>query len=238
MTRSLHPNQKGYDPDMILTLGEVPQQMLKGSRRLGHIRKLVFGTHRRIDVKRDIKCPKKSPVFLVLPEGVESESIYLFDLALACAKQLPDASFIFRLHPVLPFKSVEPLLTGYPPESNNVEVSNRPNIEDDFERSGYILYRGSSTVMYAILIGLKPYYYHRTGEINFDPIFELNGWRDIVRSPEELIRMFQADRNTSDSIRNREWQVAFDYCDRYAKSVQEDTLDQLISMTPNALSGL
>ena len=112
-----------------------------------------------------------------------------------------------------------------------MEVSGNPDIEQDFARAGYILYRGSSTVMYAILAGLKPYYLKRSGEMNFDPVFELTVWREQVRTPEELIRKFEADQNASGDLRRCQWKEALTYCDQYSRSVQEEALDQMLALS-------
>ena len=230
MKRSLYPDRYGYDPDLLLTLGEVTQNMLQRSERLKNVAKLVYGTHRRYGSRIEVKAPKTTPAFLVLPEGVESESIYLFDLALACAASLPDIRFIFRMHPVLSFESIISQLNGYPPDTDNVELSDRPNIEEDFDRTGYILYRGSSTVMYAILAGLKPFYFEQPGEMNFDPIFELDVWRERVRFSKELIRKFETDRQASEKVRLGQWKQALKYCDQYIGALREETLDRMIKL--------
>ena len=229
--RSLHPDRSGYDPDLLLTMGEITQKMLERSHRLKNVAKLVYGTHRRIGSRIEVRIPKTIPAFLVLPEGVESESIYLFDMALKCAVSLPDIRFIFRMHPVLQFEKIASKLSGYPAKTGNVDLSDRPNIEEDFERTGYILYRGSSTVMYAILAGMKPYYFERPNEMNFDPIFELPVWRERVHSPEELVRRFEEDRQTSGDYRCRQWKEALNYCDQYAVSVREDALDKMVALS-------
>ncbi|MDP6683404.1 MAG: hypothetical protein QF876_10515 [Desulfobacterales bacterium] len=229
LRRSLHPLRKGYDPNLILTLGSVTQKMLEKSMQLPNISKMIYGTHRRFNSRIKFEEPKSTTTFLVLPEGVESESMYLFNIALACAPHLPDVRFIFRMHPVLLFDDVRPLLKGYPPKTGNVEVSDNPDPEEDFARSGYILYRGSSTVIYAILAGLKPYYFERPNEMNFDPIFELTVWRERVRSTDELIRKFKADQKTSPDLRSRQWTEALTYCDQYTRSVREETLDWMIA---------
>ena len=205
--------------------------MLERSAGLKNIKKKVYGTHRRIGTGAKVQEPKRIPAFLVLPEGVESESIYLFDLALACAEFLPDVRFVFRMHPVLPFENIRPMLNGYPPENGNVELSDRQNIEDDFARTGYVLYRGSSTVMYAILAGLKPYYFERANEMNFDPVFELAVWRELIGSPEELIQKFKTDRRTSTELRRLHWKEALTYCDEYTLSVQEEAVDHMIALS-------
>jgi len=229
--RSLAPVLKGYDPDLILTLGEVTKNMLDQSPTLRGVNTLIYGSHRKLSDRFRAKEPKQVPVFLVLPEAVESESVYLFDLALQCAKRMPGVQFIFRTHPVLPFDKVAPLLTGYCASIPNVEVSNRNSIEEDYHRSGYILYRGSSTVIYAILAGLKPYYFERPGEIGLDPIFELTVWRENIRCADELIQRFESDQKMANTTRYQQWQHAVNYCDIYAKSIRGRALDQVISFT-------
>lgn len=225
--RAMEPELSGFDPDLVLTLGDVTDKMLQRSPRLKGLKTKVYGSHRKNEPAVAVTAPKKCPVCLVLPEGVISESIYLFELALACARALTNFRFIFRTHPVLPIEQVEPLLKNYPAPNGNVEVSSGRSIETDFARSGYLLYRGSSTVIYAILSGLKPFYYERPGEINFDPVYELSVWRESVRSVTELAEGIQRDVGASETTRTRTWEAAADYCDRYVKQPDADALMEL-----------
>jgi hypothetical protein len=225
--RALSPELNGFDPDLVLTIGDVTDKMLRQSPRLKGLKTRVYGSHRKSEPAVAVTAPKKNPVCLVLPEGVVSESIYLFELALACARVLTNFRFIFRTHPVLPIEQVEPLLKDYPAVNGNVEISTGKSIELDFAQSGYILYRGSSTVIYAILSGLKPFYYERPGEINFDPVYELSVWRESVRSVTELTEGIQKDVGASETTRTRTWAAAADYCDRYVKQPDADALMEL-----------
>jgi hypothetical protein len=156
--------------------------------------------------------------FLVLPEGTVSECLFLFGFALECARRLPDTRFIFRTHPVLPFDRIKGKLSW--PE--NVEVSQNPKIEDDFARAGYILYRGSSTVLYGVLAGLKPFYVSKPGEVNFDPLYELQCWRESVQSVEELIAHYRAHTSNAD------WPIARDYCSDYVLPIQDTAIDEIL----------
>jgi hypothetical protein len=139
-----------------------------------------------------VDAPRSLPTFLVLPEGIGSECIYLFEFALECARRLPEARFIFRTHPVLPFERLEPNIRGYYPVPDNVEVSRGRPIEDDFARATYLLYRGSSTVIYAVLAGLKPFYIVRPDEIDLDPLYELAEWREHVHSVDDRYTSLQS----------------------------------------------
>ena len=73
-------------------------------------------------------------------------------------------------------------------KANKILVSQSHDIEDDFKRSGYLLYRGSSTVIYAILAGLKPFYVHVHGEVEIDPIYTLEAWKEKVECVEDLLK--------------------------------------------------
>lgn len=227
--RSLGPD-KLYDPDVILTLGDVTRRMLEKGQELRDVSLITYGTHRRTNGAVRADGPRSLPTFLVLPEGIESECINLFNFALECARSLPDTHFIFRTHPVLPFQKLKPKLKGYHSPPGNVEISQNRSIDDDFARSGYLMYRGSSTVIYATLAGLKPFYVIKPGEMNIDPLHELSHWRECVSSADDLIgkyRVFQM-REHKHSI--AEWQLARAFCDNYAQPIREDAIDEVIEL--------
>ena len=231
--RSLSPHHD-FDPDLVLTVGEVTQQILEKSNTLNGVQTCVFGTHRRTGRDALVHTPRREPTFLVLPEGDEFECIYLFELAIKCSQRMPDAHFILRTHPYFPIERLEARQKWCYPIMKNIEVSRNTKIEDDFNRAGYILYRGSSTVIYAILYGLKPFYFARPNELNFDPLFELSEWRQDVFSVDDLNDKYQADRNTKEGSRTQEWQKARAYCDKYVQHIREDTINQMIAFSKTA----
>jgi hypothetical protein len=231
--RLLGPHQD-YDPALILTLGDVTKRFLEESKGFHNTRILTLGTHRRASGDALVDAPRSLPTFLVLPEGIGSECIYLFEFALDCARRLPEARFIFRTHPVLPFERLEPNIRGYRPVPDNVEVSRGRAIEDDFARAAYLLYRGSSTVIYAVLAGLKPFYIVRPDEIDLDPLYELAEWREHVHSVDDLILRYRSHRAEPSSNSITEWQRARDYCDEYVQPIRMDTIDQMIELAREA----
>ena len=222
-------SDKRYDPDLILTLGDVTRGILESSRALRDVRVLAFGTHRRNPGTATNDKPHLSPTFLVLPEGIESECIFLFNFALECARRLPSASFIFRTHPVLPFERIESKLGGVRSSLSNVEISRNTPIEDDFTRAGYILYRGSSTVLYGILAGLKPFYVSRDREMSIDPLEGMTGWREHVQSVEDLVEKYTSHRVTGE-YNVEEWQQAQTFCDSYLKPLNHDVVEQVMEL--------
>jgi len=227
--RSLGSDRR-YDPDLILTVGDVTRGMLEASRELRDLRFLSFGTHRR---KANIATYEKQnlpPTFLVLPEGIESECIFLFDFALKCARSLPEARFIFRTHPVLPFERIASKLKEFRPPPANIEVSRNPQIDDDFARSGYILYRGSSAVIYGVLLGLKPFYIGKSGEMSIDPLEGLSEWREYASSVEHLQEMYVSHRAVKDGHNTIAWRRARVFCEGYMQPIKESVIDEIIRL--------
>ncbi len=113
---------------------------------------------------------------------------------------------------------------------DNVEVSRGKAIEDEFARAAYLLYRGSSTVIYAVLAGLKPFYIVRPDEIDLDPLYELAEWREHIDSVDALILRYRSHRAEPSRKSVTEWQRARDYCDRYVQPIRKDTIDQMIEL--------
>jgi hypothetical protein len=222
--------KKLYDPDVVLTLGDVTRRILEESQDLRGTKFVTYGTHRRPSEFVPPKTPKSVPTFLVLPEGIEEECIYLFNLALDCARRLPDSHFILRTHPVMPFQGLEKKLRNYEPPAANVEISGNASIDDDFARSGYLLYRGSSTVIYAILAGLKRFYVTKAADIDIDPLYALSDWREYVSSVDDLIGKYKAHQMQGSEQSLAEWKRARAFCEGYAQPLRQQAVDELIEL--------
>ena len=219
-----------YDPDVILTVGESTREVLETRGELGNTRIVTFGTHRRDRGHSPPEQPNLIPAFLVLPEGIESECIYLFRYALECASRLPNVRFIFRTHPVLPFERIESEVRKFQGIPANVEISRRTPIEADFKRSGYILYRGSSTVIYGILAGLKPFYVARSDEMSIDPLVGLGHWRENVMSVDDLIERYASQQGSTMEQSMQQWRNACEFCDSYVQPLNTTAIDELITL--------
>lgn len=232
MKRSLGP-KRPYDPDLILTVGDVTREVLEKSPGLGAVAMATLGTHRRHGAAAaEVRDPV--PACLVLPEGMEAESMHLFEFALECARRQPGVRFIFRTHPILPFERIAPKLDDGRALPRNVEVSPHAAIEDDFKRSGYLLYRGSSAAIYGILAGLKAFYLGKPGEMDIDPLWELPLWREHVYSVDDWQAVYGSDRGRSRSERMREWSEARAFCERYVQPVRQEAVDRMLRLAQSA----
>ena len=216
-------------PDVVLCLGEVTRRMMaKGHEPFGS-RLVPFGRCRRMEDDRGPLPPRPDRrTVLVIPEGILTECQLLFDLAMQVASRLPDHHFIFRCHPVLPFKEIRAHLREAPERLQNIEVSEQNSLATDCARSSVALYRGSSTVLYAVRHGLRPIYAHDDLFPDADPLFALTQWRQTVRSPEDLLDGLQHYAATPEAEAIAQWRLCVSYVNDYTKPVDEASLDRFL----------
>jgi hypothetical protein len=228
MRRSLGHSGR-YDPDLLLTLGEVTRAELAESPDLATVPLVSYGSHRRTGEPGDSSAARQRRAVLVTPEGYASESVQLFRLAVVCARLLPGLTFILRTHPVLPFDAIRDKVPGW--DLPNVEISAGRTLEDDLARSGACVYRGSSTVLQAILGGLRPFHFMQPGEVILDPVHRLDSWRVVVSSEEQLMKGLQAHFDFSGDG-DCGFEEARRFCSRYVLPLQEDALDLVLDVAP------
>jgi hypothetical protein len=225
--RRIGPNPPAWDPDVILTLGQTSHAMLAASPQLQATRLITYGSHRRAAAGQHPVMAQRPHGCLVLPDADESECAILFGFAVECARHCPSIEFVLRPHPITDFMALrtrQPALRTLP---HNVTVSSFGKLEQDCLRARYCLYRGSSAVIHAVLLGLKPFYVARAGELSFDPLFDLYAWRETVLSPQQFKEQVNRAQELPDpAAAQRAWQ----YCDRYVAPVQPAAIDELLAL--------
>jgi len=190
--RNLAPE---YNPDLILTAGYIGKAELEAACGLNGIPVSVLGSNRsirnNIDKNRNdilVDTPE-SPYYttcLVIPEGIASECNLLFEFSLSCAKAFPNILFIWRLHPIVSFESLiksNPKLQNLP---KNILLST-VSLENDFARSIWALYRGTTAIVQAVASGLRPIYLKLPDEMSIDPLFGMNYMRNNVTAVNEFM---------------------------------------------------
>ena len=220
--RNLTPQ---YNPDQILTVGDVSMQQLKLTPGLGGIPISILGSNRSPKSK-EVKTEKSlahtrdsdKNTCLVIPEGIAIECYLLFEFSMACAQALPEIQFIWRLHPILTFESLVshyPILKDIP---SNIELSCN-TLEEDIGRSRWALYRGTTAIVQATVAGLKPIYLVLPGELTIDPLYELEVWRENIVSISDFENVIDSDMDTT-HFRSKESKLfAIQYCERFFKPI-------------------
>jgi len=219
---------RDYDPDLILTIGDITRDVLRRADGLKGIPIHTYGSHRRVSAVAR-RAPDASARCLVIPEGLEAECLALFEFAIAAASRLQGLHFVLRTHPVLPFDRLVRRHSFLRTLPANVSVSDQADIAADFVRCDWALYRGSSAALHALLAGVRPLYLRCPDEMPFDPLFALTCWRQHVSSFEELEQWVVADRAARLEERQKEWEPARAFCDRYAAAPDPDRVFELLT---------
>lgn len=173
-----------YNPGTILSAGLAGFGQLKKSGALKGVSLGILGSNRGAFYPEDIQVQKIGSTCLVMPDGILTECIILFNFSLACAKERPDVKFIWRLHPLINFTQIQNEIKEFNQLPGNVIIS-QSVIEDDIKNSNYALYRGTTAIIQAINAGLIPIYYN-FGEFVIDPMYEINQSDFYVSNTEEF----------------------------------------------------
>lgn len=215
------------DPDVVLTLGDIPHAALATSPELRSVRFIQYGSHRRAPLPPLPRLQDRPRQCLVLPDADAQECATLFDFALAAARHSPEISFSLRPHPMVDPQTLlrrQPELQRLPA---NVSLSVSKPLMEDFAQARYCLYRGSSAALHAVLAGIKPYYLAQRGELPFDCLSGLTDWRETVVSPQDLVsRLSVADQSTDAAAASH----AANFCERYVAPLRPAAINELLAM--------
>lgn len=216
-------------PDVVLCLGRSTRERLREGHEPHQVTLIPFGSFRYNGATPATFAPVARRTILVVPEtGILREGTLLFEFAMQAAGVLTDHQFIFRCHPIMPFSRLRPHLQQAPEAFPNIQVSEARSFEQDCARSSIVLYRGSSSVFYAVLHGLKPIYLHDARYEDGDPLFELTGWRERVASLAEFAHVVKSYALMSAAEAGAQWKEA-DACVRScAIPVTETSLTQFL----------
>jgi hypothetical protein len=218
-----------FDPDLILAAGVVSKTQIENSAVAQGIAVHILGSNRAFSAsEKGASRPGAGDsgagpddVFLdaclVLPEGIASECILLFEFSLNCAKLMPEMRFIWRLHPLITPESLmalNPSMRELPP---NVEFS-RISLEDDFKRTSFALYRGSTAIVKAVIFGLQPIYLVNIGEMTIDPLYQMDALRTKVTEPSDFQAAIHIGKTVPDAELSQK--AVARYCDAFYSPVE------------------
>jgi hypothetical protein len=213
------------DPDVILTLGDIPHEALSRSPGLSSVRLIKYGSHRRPPNLQVPPLEQRPQRCLVLPDADPYECAILFEFAIECARRLPAVQFALRPHPGTRLDVLLALAAGLRELPGNATLATGSTLEQDCESARYCLYRGSSAVMQAVAAGIKPFYMSRADELPFDPLAALPGWRETVSSAEEFAVRTRADGADPEGAHE-----AANFCRRYISDVRPAAVQELLEL--------
>jgi hypothetical protein len=121
-----------------------------------------------------------------------SETLILGQALAELASQLPKMRCVLRLHPILSRAAVLRSCAKIRSAPKNFLISSRP-LEHDIADSGWLMYRGSSVVISAIVSGSRALFFDNTGRNIGDVIDADLSWRVKCNSVSDLIAQIQKD---------------------------------------------
>lgn len=218
-------------PDIVLTVGLRSLDILRPGHEKFGTQLIPFGSFRYSPNLEKLQEPdEKRRSILVIPEGIWEEALFMFEATHRIASRLKNHHFVLRCHPVLPYEVVRPKLKADPLTLPNVELSNRERMEEDFDRCGIALYRGSSSILYGILKGLKPFYLESSSLRMIDPLFELKEWKEVVETEDLFERRLKNFLEMPLEQNKTSWKVAARYVQDYIIPVDDAAMKNLCAV--------
>lgn len=215
-------------PDVALCLGTESAGLMQPAHARHGSAVVPFGGFRcRPGARAAHPAPASRRTVLVTPEGLAPEVAALFAFALACAKRLPEYRFVLRCHPTFPMARARALVPGLSSQANLV-ASESLRLDEDLARASVLLYRGSSSVLYAIAHGLLPVHVRAAGLLDGDPLFRLSGWREHCQTPEAFAALMRRHEQAPREQLEAQWKPAADYVATYTQPVEERAIDELV----------
>lgn len=220
---------KGADPDHIFTAGKITCAQIKKESNFESIS--VLGS-----VRANSAPPQKTTkvkfntdgACLIAPEGDWSEVIIMAEMTIATALLMPEMDFILRLHPVLKHHQVRRRLKN--PIPPNFIISNK-TLMDDFKRSSWLCYRGSTMGFEAILAGLRPIYLNPDHQVHYnDPMLSEMKFRRQANTPAQLCELLKTDQ-TNPAIGQRELTHGLKFARDYLMDFNPDAMVKHLKKT-------
>lgn len=185
-----------YDPDCIFTAGQTGADQIAGSS-YKNVNVDVLGTSKLQSYEYEQIISRQKQICLVIPEGLESECLLLFAFSIQCADVNPDITFVWRVHPIISIEYLKEKFEMFKDLPANIILSNQP-LESDLRRSTWALYRGTTTVIQAVLANVYPIYYKTTGFL-IDPLYMLGDESFYVTNIDEFKKLVK-DKNVYEDM--------------------------------------
>ena len=195
-------NDKRFCPKEIFVSGEILRKYFRINYHDKKVKIKILGSNKNIKLKnfKFNNLVKKKYTCLVTAEGIYSENYILLEFVINNLEFIRDVDFIVRFHPVVDRNKILNFFKGHK-NYKKVTFSKNLNIFDDFKKSDFILYRGSSACVEATLNAVIPIYLNDDIE-NIDPIFQINKLQvNNYKNFNEIIKKFQNKKKVTTNLR-------------------------------------
>ncbi len=183
----------GCDPDHILTAGRVTRAILIAQSNFDANEINVLGSSKTITIENS-KTQSFSGTVLGVPEGQMSEVRIISEWLLAGANANGDVKFVLRLHPLTSKTEVLKHCPELKSAPKNFQISDA-SLQEDLEAASWLLYRGSSIVLNALVKHVRPIYVDSDNSHFFTNIVDPSlKWCRIFQNADQLTAQINQDR--------------------------------------------
>jgi len=210
-------------PDKIVTMGKITKEILEkfgdySTTQL--IEGCALRQEKTVNLPRIPRTGKKD-IFVPLTITVEDTVKVLNFL---CEAGLGNSTFsiFLRFHPITPRKKVFAQIDFSLPK--NFIISDGVSLEEEFKRSGVVLYTWTTVCLEALLVGLPVIYLDINYPLNVDPLFDLPYLKRTVSKAEELLDEISALLALNQERYEQEYHQSRKYIEQYFYPVTAQNL--------------
>ncbi len=182
--------KKEFNPDVILTSGQVTKKILK---RYYPSRSIYILGSNKVSYNL-IKKEKFQKNILVLPEGIETECLYMMKFISKIDFKDKKINFIFRLHPSLNFDQLKKKYDIFNTQKKNI-IFSKKSLLQDIKNSKYCLYRGTTSVINCVINNLYPIFLKKKNCDDIDIFYNQRGIPKVIK-PQDLIKIIKTNKYT------------------------------------------
>ena len=111
---------------------------------------------------------------------------------------------------------------------NNIILS-KCTLDEDFEQSKFVIYRGSTAVVKAITYNLIPIYLNSTeSEVTIDPLYEIDVYKKCINSAVEFKNIIEHYNLVESNLVLNEKNIFTKYCDDLFAPINLEPLIKLV----------
>jgi hypothetical protein len=224
---SSNENRNAPKPDLILTVGEAPREIMEryGVFDQGLIR-ASCGLRFEYLFKLPMKERMRNGNIAIILEGIPD----VFKMVDYVLGQLGNTKYQIRIrtHPVLPWDSIAPNLIEPWGKMSNVGFSSNKSIKEDIEWADVVIYWGTTVALEALSMGTPVIHFDTGSILSFDPLFECNNLKWKISRDGSLADLLKEIYTLDEKTFLAEQKNAKDYLNRYFHPITDEAMGKFL----------
>jgi len=207
-------------PDILLTTGEVPADILQKhgafpKERIKVSCALRFQYLDGMQVQPRYRSDNHDKTRILVALCGVKETLPLLRYAIDQAHSFNHIDFLIRAHPVLPFEQLRQWVDDVNILPSNIKISKGTAVMEDIMACDSVLYWGSSVALEGIRMGKPVIHFNQDDFLSYDPLFDLKDFKWVINSkdniPDIMGQIDSIPDNTFKELRDRAHHYVISY---------------------------